>query len=308
MGLLKSVKRKARVWMQIPEAKPAPLMPGDKAPPEDFLGRFREIVSDPLNLLIDRDPRAGVVEDGLVWLHNGNRVPVEGEGAYYGRLSEILIINRGVHEPLEEYVFQELMRILPDNPMMLELGAYWSHYSMWMKRLRPHSKVFMIEPSEENIKAGRANFARNGFDGEFIRSMVGRQSFKVDRFLSKHGYPRLDLLHSDIQGYETEMLEGCAESFRRELVDYAFISTHSEALHGEVVESLSRAGMRVEVSSGFDAETTSYDGFVFASRAAKAPVFSGFAPMGRRDIVRATPEKVVSYLANIVRSGPSVAR
>ena len=100
-----------------------PLSLTRKAAPEDFLGRFREIVSDPLNLLIERHPRAGMVEHGLVWLHNGNRVSLDG---YYGRFSEILVINRGVHEPLEEFVFQELMRILPAEPVMLELGAYWS--------------------------------------------------------------------------------------------------------------------------------------------------------------------------------------
>ena len=52
-----------------------------KASSEDFLGRFREIVSDPINLLIERVPDAGVVEGGLVQLHNGNRVPFSGQGA-----------------------------------------------------------------------------------------------------------------------------------------------------------------------------------------------------------------------------------
>jgi hypothetical protein len=31
-----------------------------------------------------------------------------------------------VHEPLEEYVFQEVLRTMPEAPMMLELGAYWA--------------------------------------------------------------------------------------------------------------------------------------------------------------------------------------
>ncbi len=94
-----------------------------KANAEDFLGRFREVISDPLNLLIERVAMAGLVEGNTVYLHNGNRVPVVGDGAYYGPFSHLLVINRGVHEPLEEFVFQELLKTLPDAPLMIELGA-----------------------------------------------------------------------------------------------------------------------------------------------------------------------------------------
>ena len=89
---------------------------------------------------------------GLVWLHNGNQVPAEGQHAYYGRFSDVLIFNRGVHEPLGEYVFQEALRVMPEEPMMLELGAYWGHYSMWMKRRRPHSRVFRWNPIPRILK------------------------------------------------------------------------------------------------------------------------------------------------------------
>jgi hypothetical protein len=36
-----------------------------KADSNDFLGRFREVVSDPLNLVIQKDPRAGFIEEGF---------------------------------------------------------------------------------------------------------------------------------------------------------------------------------------------------------------------------------------------------
>lgn len=97
---------------------------------EDFPGRFREIICDPLNLLIDRVPDSGTIDDEFVVLHNGARVPFRGDGSYYGDFSQILIYNRGVHEPLEEFVFQEVIARLHDTPIMLELGAYWGHYSM----------------------------------------------------------------------------------------------------------------------------------------------------------------------------------
>ncbi|WP_245305619.1 MULTISPECIES: hypothetical protein [unclassified Bradyrhizobium] len=53
---------------------------GPKAKPEDLFGRFREIVSDPLNLLIERVPMAGHVEGDQVYLHNGLKVPVSAPG------------------------------------------------------------------------------------------------------------------------------------------------------------------------------------------------------------------------------------
>jgi len=91
--------------------------------------RFREVLSDPINLLVRRLPEAGYVDaEGLVILHNGVRVPLRGPGSYYAEFSDILLINRGVHEPLEEYCFQEMIASLgKDAPVMLELGSYWAH-------------------------------------------------------------------------------------------------------------------------------------------------------------------------------------
>lgn len=76
-----------------------------------YIERYREIISDPINVLIRRVPEAGYVDgSGLVVLHNGNRVPLEGNFAYYEEFSDILLLNRGVHEPLEEFCFQQVLR------------------------------------------------------------------------------------------------------------------------------------------------------------------------------------------------------
>ena len=176
---------------------------------------------------------------------------------------------------------------------MLELGAYWGHYSMWLKHVRPRSKVSLVEPIKKNIAIGRANFNRNGYEGDFIRSFVSRKHFTVDQFLRERGYPRLDILHSDIQGYEVEMLDGCVDSFHRRLIDYVFVSTHSETLHHQVVAALTDARMRVCISSACKEETTSYDGFVFAVRAELPEMFANFRPLGRREILKSDPEKLV---------------
>jgi Methyltransferase FkbM domain len=270
-----------------------------KAVPDDLLGRFREVISDPLNLLIERVPMAGVVEGNHVYLHNGNRVPMVGTGAYYGPFSQLLVVNRGVHEPLEEYVFQQLLKSLGEAPVMLELGAYWGHYSMWLKRSKPRSTVILVEPDVVNMAAGVSNFKINGLTGEFVRSPVGRDHLKVDAFRSERRLDRLNILHADIEGNEMEMLEGCGRTLAERRADYLFISTHSQAIHEHVVREMVRFGYRVEVSSDFDHETTSHEGLVFASSPDVVQIFKHFKPIGRSDIVQSRPRDVLKTLSQI---------
>jgi hypothetical protein len=270
-----------------------------KAADTDFVGRFREVISDPLNLLIERVPQAGTVEGNDVYLHNGNRVPVAGAEAYYGQFSTLLVLNRGVHEPLEEYVFQELVKRLPESPRMIELGAYWAHYSMWLKRIRPQAIVIMVEPDSGNLAAGKANFARNGFEGEFIHRAVGKGLWELDDFFATRGLSHLDVLHVDIQGAEGVLLHGGRQTLGNSQIDYLFVSTHSQALHQGVAEELTRFGYRVEVSSDFDSETTSFDGFIFAASAMTDRIFSNFNHFGRTTIVTSTANDALLAVINM---------
>jgi hypothetical protein len=275
-----------------------------KAAGGDFLGRFREVVADPLNLLIARVPQAGTVRDGLVCLHNGLAVPYEGDAAYYGRFSDLLIVNRGVHEPLEEFVFQAVLPALPPAPCMLELGAYWGHYSMWLQQRRPAAQLHLVEPDPARLAVGRANLARNGFAGHFTQAFVGSGQFVVDDYLAAAGIERLDILHADIQGYELEMLDGAQRALAHGEVDRLFLSTHSQALHRQAVDTLRARGYRVEISADFDDETTSFDGFVYASHPRIAPLFGDWQPLPRQQILQAAPAALAAYVADAPRPAP----
>lgn len=275
-----------------------------KADSGDFLGRFREVISDPLNLLIARVPEAGYVENNFVVLHNGLRVPVSGAGAYYGSFSQLLVLNRGVHEPLEELVFQELLKRLPDDVSMIELGAYWGHYSMWLKKEKPHARVILVEPEQQFLKAGQDNFERNGFKGEFIKAFVGTGKFEVDAFFRDRKIKQLDVLHTDIQGFEIEMLAGARQVLERRRVKYLFISTHSQDIHAAVTATLTGAGYRVEISSDFEKQTTSFDGFVFASSPEVEPVFpQDIRILGREEIANSGPADMLGSIASIGSRG-----
>lgn len=269
---------------------------------ERFDERFREVVSDPINILISRVPEAGYVDHaGKVILHNGNRVPIRGAGSYYGDFSDLLVINRGVHEPLEEYCFQQmLVGLAAANPVMLELGSYWAHYSMWLKKTHPHATCHMVEADAAALEAGRENFRANGFEGRSHQGLVGRAGLQVDAFLGDQGIDHLDILHADIQGFEAEMLEGAAASLTARRIDRIFVSTHSEALHAMVEAGLRSHGYLIEVSSPVDHHTTSSDGFIFASAPGQRPLMAGWTPLGRLEIARATPAGLFASVASQV--------
>jgi len=267
----------------------------------NFIERHREVISDPINILINRIPESGYVDNGgHVILHNGNRVPLDGPLAYYREFSDILVLNRGVHEPLEEFCFQVVLsKIRAQSPNMIELGAYWAHYSMWIKKMFPSAKCIMVEPDPRNMRCGINNFAINGYEGDFISAMVGNSGFCLDEFVSERGISSLDILHSDIQGFELEMLEGGRDFLSRNKADYIFISTHSESLHLGVINKLQDFSYRIEVSSGVDEHTTSCDGFVLASSPGVEPVFKKFLPLGRVDIARSSPSQLLDAILSV---------
>lgn len=197
-------------------------------------------------------------------------------------------------------------QILPKGqvPVMIELGVYWAHYSMWLKKLRPQATTILVEPEAGNLAAGRHNFARNGFSGEFIQAFVGAGQFEVDPFLQSRGISRLDILHVDIQGYESEMLTGSRRALADHRIDYLLVSTHSQELHDGVRRGLAEFGYRIETHCDFDNDTTSHDGFVFASSPRVAPIFENFAPLGRMRIVQSGPQELIDSLLAVRRAAP----
>ena len=95
-------------WLAAADA-PSARCPG-KASVSDVFARFREVVSDPNNARIPRHPDAGVVhaddrfDEPVMTTHCGVKVLLGKSGYYAGSgLANVLIINRGVHEPQEEF-------------------------------------------------------------------------------------------------------------------------------------------------------------------------------------------------------------
>ena len=187
---------------------------------------------------------------------------------------------------------------------MLELGAYWAHYSMWLKSRIPGARVTMAEPDPDNAAVGRANLTKNGIEGTYIEDFVGDGRFELDAWFEQGERDRLDVLHCDIQGFETEMLSGARAVLEARRVDYWFISTHSQKIHREIERCMREAGYRIEVFADFDQQTTSHDGFILAMHPKRPAVIPGPAPLGRSEIAQARPQALVeSILPRLARPG-----
>lgn len=229
-----------------------------------FYDRFKKIVSDPLNEAIEKSPNAGeiVTVKGVECVNMYNDIKVSRQG-YYGNFSDILLLNNGIHEPSEEYVFQQVLSaIKKPNPIMYELGSYWCFYSMsFLKKFQLGVSV-CVEAGKSEMSVGIENMALNDFSAIFLNQKVGWNDdcWSVDK---NAFHPRIDILHSDIQGYELEMLLRAENYFNRRYIDYVFVSTHSQYLHEECTKYILSKGYHLVADVDFQ-NTFCEDGIIVA--------------------------------------------
>ncbi len=220
-------------------------------------------MKDPNNSYIPKVKNAGQIIDDYIVMHNGLKVKLS-ENAYYGDFSKILLINKGVHEPQEERVFMEVLKHIPKNSIMVELGSYWAFYSMWFQKLISGATNYMIEPDNINLNSGKNNFILNNMKGDFTLGNVSNHGIKIDEFVKVKNIHQIDILHSDIQGYELEMLQGAQKTISQGKIKFVFVSTHSQKLHYDCLDFLKLNNYNIIASVDFDNETYCYDGIIVA--------------------------------------------
>lgn len=194
-----------------------------------------------------------VIEDNgqrLQIMHNGIKVIAGG----YGSDMMIRIIGqlRGHHEPQEEAVFHEILKHLPPKATMIELGGFWSYYSLWfLQGFAGERQSVVVEPDTENLRVGRLNAQLNDGAIEFINAAVGAEPLHHRKFACENGarvtipqvtvpgvmercnIQTLDILHCDIQGFETEVLLSCRSLLAEGRIRFCVISTHAAAISGD---------------------------------------------------------------------------
>ena len=79
--------------------------------------------------------------------------------------------------------------------VILELGSFWSYYSLWFLSVVEQAKAILVEPLEGALEAGRRNFDLNGCEGTFIRAAIGDEG--LDHVAFDH--PAVDVARSNPQ-------------------------------------------------------------------------------------------------------------
>jgi hypothetical protein len=237
---------------------------------ENWIKRLNDIIYCNDVQYIDKVKGAGEIFLGKQRMHNGLLINL---GSYYGpEYSVVLAASGGIHEPQEERIFAEVLKILPSNAVMVEMGAFWSFYSMWFNSKVINARNLMIEPDSFNLGQGKRNFKLNKLKGTFIQSFIGKESvypsngvptLSLDDIIIRNKIDFIDILHSDIQGFEYDMLIGAHNALINNNIGYIFISTHSDEVHYKCLNLILQYNYKIHTSVDL-METFSEDGLIVA--------------------------------------------
>ncbi|TPK82013.1 FkbM family methyltransferase [Mesorhizobium sp. B2-4-17] len=184
-------------------------------------------------------------------MHNGLRVKA---GGYHGDwMAQIIRALRGHHEPQEELVFHHILRYARQRSLIVELGAFWSYYSLWYLHEIAGASAICIEPDPNNLQLGRDNTRLNRFENRigFHNGCVGGKSLEsVELRCESDGKVRtvpcfdmaavanlangrtIELLHMDTQGAELPFIGSMAAAAERKQVRFVVVSTHHASMSG----------------------------------------------------------------------------
>ncbi len=274
MSLLRKLELDTKYGMT---RSPLGVSPREFEFPADWAERTKLAVASADNAKIPRCANAGAVEGEYQVMHNGIRVRKDG---YYGaEYTELIEKNRGVHEPQEERVFQEVLPAIRAGGLIVELGAYWAFYSTWFLKSVANGRAILVEPDSANLEVGKETLRQNGVDAGramCLHGWVGRLSERhqqagaheivIDELVRKQKIEHIDVLHCDAQGSEAKMLLGADETLKNGKVSWIFLSTHSMHLHGWCRRELLRRKF-VLVAEADLPESYSYDGLLVFKRA-----------------------------------------
>ncbi len=213
-------------------------------------------------------------------MHNGVKIFA---GCYHGApMTKIIKILKGHHEPQEEKIFYNILQHIPDDGVMIEIGSFWSYYSLWFSYKKPKRKNFLIEPVDWKRLIGQLNFSLNGkeiaADAFYIQdpersieqsAEVDKKNIElaepitIDEYLTIKNLKSVNVLHADIQGAEMAMLTGGEQALKNNSIDYIFISSHDDK-HQSCISLLEENGYKILVEHSPE-ESFSEDGLIVAA-------------------------------------------
>jgi FkbM family methyltransferase len=186
--------------------------------------------------------------------------------------------NRNVHEADEEDVFLSALENIPRGGIFLNVGSAVGYYVILAKLKRPDLTIHAVEPLPSQIEWFKENLSINqlhvsdfhlhqiavaanddaqaqllddNYGSRILNSSeqtIGRivrvKSVTLAQLCRQIG-GKIDLVQMDIQGLELSVLEKFFADSSRSAVSAFLIGTHSENIHGSLIEVLKQHGYEI---------------------------------------------------------------
>ena len=218
------------------------------------------------------------IENNIKIQYMFNGIKIHYDSYHSPWMNEIISNLNGHHEPQEELCFYFILKLLEKKSNMLELGCAWAYYSMWFKKQCTDGINICIEPNINKLKKGIDNIKLNNFDMNkfiLINGFIGQKYEKNDTFIDwdntlmkipQYNIEKIindnnifiDILHSDIQGAEYDMLIGSKNVLEK--IGFFVLSTHGN-LHKVCIKYLTDNNFTILVQHSIS-ESVSADGLI----------------------------------------------
>lgn len=215
----------------------------------------------------------------IQYMFNGIKIHYD---SYHSPHTNDIITNlKGHHEPQEELCFYYLINLLDNDANMLELGCAWAYYSMWFKNTNTNGINICIEPNINKLKKGIDNIKLNNLDFNkfvLINGYIGNKyiendifidwdktkihipQYNIEKIITENNDIFIDVLHSDIQGAECNMLMGSINVLNK--IGFFVLSTHGN-LHIPCMNFLISNNFTILLEHSVE-QSVSADGLIIA--------------------------------------------
>lgn len=99
--------------------------------------------------------------------------------------------------------------------------------------------------------------------GKISASHDGVRVLSIDDYVAENKIGFIDILHSDIQGFEYDMLLGASKTISDKKIGYVFISTHGNEVHYKCLDMLRANDFKI-LCNADEQDTYSLDGLIVA--------------------------------------------
>lgn len=159
----------------------------------------------------------------------------------------------------EKHFKQMLEEINSSEPSMIEIGAYWAYWTILFKKKFKNNKTVIIEPDEKHLDEGLHNLKENNMSSIYYKNTVLKNHLETQvpfdqnkakdidilEVINKH-FNHIDILHSDAQGIEYELLIRLKDLIKTNKIKNLFLLTHSPKIHSDIKEEANKLNLEIK--------------------------------------------------------------